>query len=107
MTELDPVLSQDLAHKQPAMALVRLGLAAKQCDPTLPAIVRQPLNGELERGLLGHAVVASMAVLVVMILPRWPTAELLAGEEIADARFAESLIQVLAVELRSEARVGI
>jgi hypothetical protein len=107
MTELHPVICQNLADEQAAMALLRLALAAKKRDAMLPTTAQQTLNGHPERGLLGHAVIASAAMLVVICFSRWPTAELLSEEEVAHASFAESHIQLLAVELRRDARVWV
>ncbi len=105
--ELHSVVSQDLADEQPAVAPARLPLAAKQRDPMLSSAAQQALHGRHERGLLGHAVVASVAVLVVVLLERWPAAELLTEEEIARAGPAKRRIELLAVEVRSEARVRV
>jgi hypothetical protein len=69
MTEFHPVVSQDLADEQPAVALARLPLATKQRDSMLSSTAREALNRHLEPWLLGHAVVASVAVLVVIRLP--------------------------------------
>ena len=77
MTECYPVVSQDLADEQPAMTLAWLPLAAKQRDPVLASAAQQAPNRHPKPWLLGHAVVASVAVLVVICLPRWPAAELL------------------------------
>ena len=68
MTELHPVVSQDLADQQPAVALAWLALAAKQRDPMLPSTAQEALKGRLEPCLLGHAVLTSVAILVVMLL---------------------------------------
>ncbi len=83
------MVSQDFADEPPAVALARLPLAAKQRDPMLPSTAQEALKGHLEPWLLGHAVVASVAVLVVIRLPRWPAAELLPEEEVARADSAE------------------
>jgi len=107
MTECHPVVSQDLADEQPAVAIARLALAAKQRDPMLSSTAQEALNRHLEPWLLGHAVVASMAVLVIIRLPRWPAAKLLPEEEIARAGPAKRRIELLAVELRSDTRVRI
>jgi len=104
MTERHPAVSQDLAYEQPAMTLARLPLAAKQRDPMLSGTAQETPNRRLEPWLLGHAVVASMAVLVVIRLPRWPAAELLSEEEIARAGPAKRRVELLAVEVRSDAR---
>ncbi len=68
MTELHSVVSQDLADEQAAVALAWLALAAKQRDPMLSSTAQEALKGRLEPWLLGHAVVASVAILVVMLL---------------------------------------
>jgi len=107
MTERHPVVSQDLADEQPAVTLLWLALAAQQRDPMLSSTAQEALNRHLEPWLLGHAVVASVAVLVVMLLPRWPAAELLAEEEIARAGSAKRRIELLAVEVRSDTRVRV
>ena len=107
MTEHHPVVHQDLADEQPAVALARLPLAAKQRDSVLASTAQQALNRHLEPWLLGHAVVASVAVLVVIVLARWPAAELLPEEEIARASPAKRRIELLAVEVRSDARVRV
>jgi len=69
MTELYPMVSQHLADEQPAVALARLALAAQQRDPRLPSTAQQTLNGRLKLSLLSHAVIASVTMLVVMLLP--------------------------------------
>ena len=107
MTELKTVIGQHLADEQAAMTLLRPALAAKEGDAMLPATAQQALNGHAECRSLSHAVVASMAMLVVFLLLGWPTAELLAEEEVAPAGSAESRIQLLAVELRRDARVRV
>jgi len=107
MTECHPVVSQDLADEQATVALLRLPLAAKQRDPTLASTAQEALNRHLEPWLPGHAIVASVAVLVVILLPRWPAAELLPEEEIARAGPAERRIELLTVELRCDARVRV
>jgi hypothetical protein len=107
MTEYHPMFSQDLADEQPAVALARLPLAAKQRDPVLASTTQQALNRYLEPWLLGHAIVASVAVLVVIGLPRWPAAEILPREEIARTGPAKRRIELLAVEVRREARVRV
>ena len=68
MTELYSVVSQDLADEQPAVALARLALAAKQRDPMLTSIAQGALKCHLEPWLLGHQVVASVAVLIVVLV---------------------------------------
>jgi len=103
MTECHSVVSQNLADEQPAVTLLWLALAAHQRHPMLPSPAQEALNRHLEPWLLGHAVVASVAVLVVMFLPRWPAAELLPKEEIARAGSAKRRIELLAVEVRSDA----
>jgi hypothetical protein len=95
MTECHPAVSQDLADEQPAVALARLPLAAKQRDPMLTSTAQEALNCHLESWLLGHAVVASVAVLVVILLKRWPAAELLPEEEIASAGPAKRRVELL------------
>jgi hypothetical protein len=50
MAQLYPVIGQNPAHKQTAMALVWPALAAKQRDPVLPASAQQALDGRLECG---------------------------------------------------------
>jgi len=107
MTECHPAVSQDLADEQPAVALARLPLAAKQRDPMLTSTAQEALNCHLESWLLGHAVVASVAVLVVIRLPRWPAAEILPEVEIARASPAKRRIELLTVEVRSDARVRV
>lgn len=107
MTELHSVVSQDLADEQAAVALARLALAAKQRDPMLSSTAQEALKGHLEPWLLGHAVIASVAVLVVMLLERWPAAELLPEEEVARIDSAKRHIELLAVEVRSDARVRV
>jgi hypothetical protein len=107
MTECHPVVSQDLAYEQPAVALARLALAAKQRHPMLSSTAQQALNRRLEPWLLGHAVVASVAVLVVIRLPRRPATELLPKEEIARAGPAKRRVELLAIEVRSDARVRV
>jgi hypothetical protein len=107
MTERHPVVSQNLADEQPAMTLARLALAAKQRDPMLSSTAQEALKRHLEPWLLGHTVVASMAILVVIRLPRWPAAEILPEEEIARAGPAKRRIELLAVEVRSDARVRV
>jgi hypothetical protein len=69
VAELHSVIGQDLADEQPAMALTRLALAAQQRDPVLATADQQAPHGRLESGLLCHAVIASTAMLVVMLLP--------------------------------------
>jgi hypothetical protein len=107
MPEYHPVVSQDLADEQAAVTLLWLALAAQQRDPMLSSTAQEALKGHLEPWLLGHAVVASMAVLVIIRLPRWPAAELLPEEEIARAGPAKRRIELLAVEVRSDARVRV
>ena len=107
MTERHPVVGQNLADEQPAVALARLPLAAKQRDPMLASTAQEALNRRLKPWLLGHAVVASVAVLVVIRLPRRPAAELLPEEEIALAGPAKRRIELLAIEVRSDARVRV
>jgi hypothetical protein len=69
VTELHSAIGQHLADEQPAMALARLALAAQQRDPVLATADQQAPNGHLKSGLLCHAVIASTAMLVVMLLP--------------------------------------
>jgi hypothetical protein len=107
MTERHPVVDQNLADEQPAMALARLPLAAKQRYPMLASTAQEALNRYLKPWLLGHAVVASVAVLVVIRLPRWPAAELLPEEEIARADPTKRRIELLAIEVRSDTRVRV
>jgi|GEM_PF-4501013 len=107
MTELNTVIGKNLADEQAAMARLRQALAAKKRDAMLPATAQQALNGHPECRLLSHAVIASVAMLVVLPLLRWPTAELVAEEEVARASSAESYVQFLAVELRRDARVRV
>ena len=107
MTELHAVVGQNLADKQAAVTLLWLALAAHQRHPMLPSPAQEALNRHLEPWLLGHAVVASVAVLVVMLLPRWPATELLPKEEVARAGSTKRRIELLAVEMRSDTRVGV
>ncbi len=65
------------------MTLPRLALAAKQRDPMLPAAAQKTLHGHAERRLLGHAVIASVTLLVVVLLVRRPPAQLLTKKEVA------------------------
>jgi hypothetical protein len=48
-----------------------------------------------------------VAILVVMLILGWPTTELFSEEEVARADPAESHIQLLAVELGSDARIRV
>jgi hypothetical protein len=107
VTEEHPEVNQNLAGEQAAVALARLALAAKQRDPLLARIAQEALNRHLETRLPGHEVVASMAVLVVMLFPRWPAAQLLAEEEVARTGSAKRHIELLAVEVRRVARVWV
>jgi hypothetical protein len=69
MMELHPVVGQHLAYEQPAVALLRLTLAAQQGDPMLPTAAQQALHGRPKRWLFCHAVIARATLLVVMLLP--------------------------------------
>lgn len=107
MTKSHPVVSQDLADEQPAMALTWLPLATQQRDPMIARAAQESLNRSLEPWLLGHAVVASVAVLIIIRLPRWPAAKLLPEEEIARTGPAKRRVELLAIEVRGYTRVRV
>jgi hypothetical protein len=80
MTELDTVVGKHLADQQSAVALVWLGLAAHQSDPVALATALQALYRPQKRRLFSHAVITGSSLLVVVILPRGPAAQLLSKE---------------------------
>ncbi len=77
------MVGQYLAYEQAAMTFPRLALAAEQCDPMLPAAAQKTLHGYTERRLLGHAVIASVTLLVVVLLVCRPPAQRLTKKEVA------------------------
>jgi len=105
VAQLGAPVTQDLAHQEPAMALVRRSAAAQQRDAMLGRAAQNPVDRFAEGGLRGHPVVQGMAVGVELIVaPRTP-AERRAQELVADATCLHRGLQFLAVEMRSEARV--
>ncbi len=107
MAKLDPVVGKDLADEPPTMAVSRLCLAAHQRYSMLAATLDETPDGCLERCLLGHTIVEGAPLLVVMILMCWSAAQFVSHEEIVRTAPAQSRLEMLAIELLSEARVGI
>jgi hypothetical protein len=107
MTELDAMIGEHLTDQQPAVTVVRLGLAAHKRDPMVVTAAYQALYGLPKRRLLGHAVIAGSTLLVVVLFPRGPAAQLVSEEEVAGTCSAQSRLHAIAIELLGEARVGV
>ena len=107
MPKFDSSLGQNLADQQSPVAIVVVALAADQCNPVATSAVDQAVDGAVERLLFGHRAVQSVASSVVMLLTRWAAAELLPHEEITDTSFSHRGRKLVAVEVRSDARVRV
>lgn len=101
-----PPVTQDLAHQKSAMALVWLPAAAQQRDATLGRSAQNPVDGLAECGLGGHPVIQGMAVGVELIFTLGTPAERRAEERVANAAPLDRGLQLVAVEMRRVARVG-
>lgn len=106
VAEGNPMLGQHFADEQSPMAALRPPLATHQCNPMVGGSGEEPRDRLLETRLLSHTLVKRVAVLVVVIGARRPTAELLAQEEVANAHLLQPTLDLVPVELGREARVG-
>lgn len=105
--QLHAVLGKYLADEQPAVTLLRRALAAHQRDAALLTFADELPHGRPERWLLSHAVVACVTLLVVVLLVRGAAAQLLPQKSIIHPDPREGGLELLAVELWSDARVGV
>jgi hypothetical protein len=69
MTEVYTAVHQHFADEQPAVTLMRLALSAQQRQSMLQAAGQDTPYRRLERGLLFHAVISSMVMVVVVVSP--------------------------------------
>ncbi len=106
VAQLRAPFTQDLAHQEPAMALVWLPAAAQQRDAMLGHAAQDRLDRLAEGGLRGHPVVQGMTVGVELIFALRTTTERGAEERVANAAPLDRGLQLVAVEVRRVARVG-
>jgi len=106
VAQLRATITQDLAHQEPAMTLVWLPATAQQRD-AMPGRAAQDRVDRLAEGeLRGHPAVQGMTVGVELIFaPRTP-AERRTEERIAHVAPLDRGLQLVAVEVRRVARVG-
>lgn len=72
MVESDAPVCENLPHKQTAMTVPRLALAANEGDAVLGSTVNETVDHLLEARLLRHLAVQGVALGVVMLGPRRP-----------------------------------
>jgi hypothetical protein len=77
MPKFDSSVRQNLANEQPAVAIVRISLAAHQGDAVAMRAIDQALDSCLERLLFGHRPVQRMTLGIVVLLVRRATPQLL------------------------------
>ena len=76
MSKFDSLLSQDLSNEQPAMAVLRISLAAEQGEPVPLRTGDEALDRNGRRLLFGHRAVEGVTVRVVVLLLGRATSEL-------------------------------
>ncbi len=67
VAQLRAPVTQDLAHQEPAMALVRLPATAQQRDAMLGCAAQNSVDGFVEGRLGGHPVVQGMTLGIELI----------------------------------------
>jgi hypothetical protein len=88
------------------VAVLRVSLAAEQCDPVAPRTGNEALYRSLESLLFGHRAVEGVAVRVVVLVSRRTASELLPEEQIAHAPSSHRGLELIPIEMWREARVG-
>jgi hypothetical protein len=98
---------QHPADEQASMAISGTTLATEQSDSVFGSPRQKPVNGVSEGLLLGHRTVESVSLgVVVALLVRTP-AECFSLKVVTGARRLQRRGKLIAVELRSKARIGI
>jgi hypothetical protein len=105
MPKFDSLVSEDLSDEEPAMAVLRVSLAAEQRDPVALRTSREPLERVRKRLLFGHRPVEGVTVRVVVLLLCRAAAELVSKKQIADAPPTHGRLDLVAVEMWRETRV--
>lgn len=105
VAQLGAPVTEDLAHKEPAMAIARLSAAAQQRYAMLGCAVQNPVDRFAEDGLRGHPVVQGMAFGIELIFAPGAPAERRAQKCVANATRFDRTLQLIAVEVRRVARV--
>ncbi|MEA2185942.1 MAG: hypothetical protein QOK16_953 [Solirubrobacteraceae bacterium] len=107
VAKLRTSFGENLAHEQPAVAVVRIGLAAHERQPMTSGAVDHAIYRCVEARLPCHLSVQRMALRVVVLTPVGSAAKRVAQEEIANPVVAESVLKLLSVELGDVARIRI
>lgn len=105
VTELHSSFCQHLSDKQSSVAVLRIRLAADDCDSVTVGSSDKPINRRPERLLLGHPRVQGVPISVVVLVARRSAPELLAEEQIANTSLRYACLKMFPVELPRKARV--
>lgn len=106
MPKLDSLIRQDPPHEQPAVTVARFTLTANQGKSVLACAVKDSSDRRTEARVLRHRPVEGMPISVVVLVARGTPAKFRTQVEVPNPPSADRLLEVVSIELWSEARVG-
>jgi hypothetical protein len=103
MPKFHSSVCQDLSDEQASVTVTRISLAAQQRDPMVSGSTDEALDSTLERLHFRHRPVQRVALVIVVLIADRTPSKLLPEEEIANSPPPHRHLDLLPIEMRSEA----